>query len=469
MTNFIMSLSTDSGQKHPVELSESPFCHYTYSNLAKVLKYSEISDTKFLNFISDYLPEPSKLANGTPYRVLYHDLTKLVKKDSPCLEGRGYLVESNPVAGNLSLTAGYNVSVLHVGGDSNHSAPALMLKLLNVEDDKNEEILKQIDFVLQHEAMPFSTGLTLIAADAGYGKAKFASPLFAHKNLVGIIRMRSGVKVWSIYAGEKSKTGAPKIYAEKSYLNSQTVTKLFKGQKEPTVQKSICETPFDSECQYDSIMKNGRAVTVRILRWNNKMIRGGKETNMKDKPIDIVQVLVYDVKTKKLVFDRDMFLAVTGKRKAELNNKEVQESYRSRFDVEKKYRFCNNNLMMNKLQSPDVEHQKKWLRIVQLSYWLLCVGAKEIKTVGCKVWQKYLPENKNKGKDVVENNIVSVSQAQKSLAGVFYTFGIEAFLPQKCKKGKGREKGMTFTPRQRYPIVKKTKKTSKKEPQQQNI
>ena len=46
--------------------------------------------------------------------MLGHDLTKLAKPHFICLPNRGYVVKSNPVAQNLSLTAGYYVSVLHV-------------------------------------------------------------------------------------------------------------------------------------------------------------------------------------------------------------------------------------------------------------------------------------------------------------------------------------------------------------------
>ena len=112
MTNYVMGLCSSPNLRHPVEITCGAFCHYTYSNLTKVLSFWKLSDKVFLNFIKSYLPEEQFLSNGKAYRMLSHDLTKLLKPHSPSLPKRGYICESN--SSGLSLSAGYHVSVLHV-------------------------------------------------------------------------------------------------------------------------------------------------------------------------------------------------------------------------------------------------------------------------------------------------------------------------------------------------------------------
>jgi hypothetical protein len=453
-----MGLCSSLNVGHPVEITNSLFCHYTYSNLTKVLKFWKLKDSDFLKFIKSYLPAEQQLSNGKPYRMLSHDLTKLLKPHSVCLPNRGYVVESNPVAQNLSLSAGYYVSVLHVNDIEADYAPPILIKRLEVESDKNAEILSQIAFLMNHEEMPFKETISLLNGDSAYGKAAIIAPLYEYENLIGIVRMRTGMKIWKSYKGEQKGGGAPQIYGQKYYLREKDKEITDKKSGKQSSQLGINGIEEDQKDNYEMIMSNKRAVMVEIKRWNDMLLRGKGDAKMKDKPLDIVHVTIHDKQTSELVFNRPMYLAITGKKKQELTCVEAQKSYRKRFDVEKTYRFCNQNLLMNKLQSPEIAHQDTWLKIVQIAYWLLYVAKNEITEIDFQVWQKYLPMNKNISENVIGKIKVSLSQVQKSVHRLFYSFDKIPFLPQKCKKGKGRIEGTTFESRKTYPIVKKTKK-----------
>jgi hypothetical protein len=458
MSNYVMGLCSSPHLHHPVEITKSLFCNYTYSNLTKVLNFWKLSDDEFLKFIKNYLPAEQKLSNGKPYRMMSHDLTKLSKPHSNCLPNRGYVIESNPVAQNLSLTAGYYVSVLHVNDLEGDYAPPLLMKRLEVETDKNAEILAQIKFVMEHSDMPFKDMISLFNGDSAYGKAAIIAPMYEYENLIGILRMRSGMKIWTSYEGVQQGGGAPRIYGEKYYLRDtdKEITDIKSGKE--SIQLGINSLLEDEKDSYEMTMKNGREVVVEIKRWKNMLLRSKAEANMKDKPFDILHVTIRDKKTEELVFDRPMYLAITGKKKQEVTSLEAQRSYRKRFDAEKVYRFGNQNLLMNKLQSPVIEHQDTWLKIVQIAYWLLYVARNEITKIDFEVWQKYLPMNKNIGESVVGQIKLSLSQVQKSVHRLFCTFDKTLFLPQKCKKGKGRILGTKLVPRKSYPIVKKIRK-----------
>lgn len=181
---------------------------------------------------------------------------------------------------------------------------------------------------------------------------------------------------------------------------------------------------------------------------------------MKDKPLDVLRIRVLDIESRREVFERPLFLAVSGKRKSQVDSSLAQEQYRERYDVEPFYRFAKNQLLMDKLQTPNTQHLGSWLRIVQITSWLLFTARQEIGQICCPVWQKYLP--KNKAVQTQPQQPLTIAQTQRAINLLFSTFDPKAFMPIKCKKGKGRLKGQTFPQRARFNVVKKTKKSIRK-------
>jgi IS4 transposase len=55
------------------------------------------------------------------------------------------------------------------------------------------------------------------------------------------------------------------------------------------------------------------------------------------------------------------------------------QSFRQRFDIEHMFRFSKQRLLMMQFQTPDVEHEENWIRLVMLSYVQLW-AAKELAT-----------------------------------------------------------------------------------------
>ena len=95
-----------------------------------------------------------------------------------------------------------------------------------------------------------------------------------------------------------------------------------------------------------------------------------------------------------LPFGAELCLAVSGKRKDEVSTKEAQEHYRERYDVEPYYRFAKRSLLLDKLQTPEHDHLQHWVRIGQISTWMLFVARDET-VIDCQKWQKYLPKNQH--------------------------------------------------------------------------
>jgi len=262
--------------------------------------------------------------------------------------------------------------------------------------------------------------------------------------------------------------GATRIYGEKFYLTNASGWKTYrkKGVPYQVWQESLREQPADEHLEKESVFGNGRKVILDIRRWNNLLIRTKKGASMKDKPLDVLRVQVFDAESRQAVFDRPLFVAVSGKHKSQVDSALAQEQYRERYEVEPYYRFAKNQLLMDKLQTPDAEHLDLWLRIVQITSWLLFVARQEIGQIQCPVWQKYLP--KNKAAQDQAQPLMTIAQTQRAIHLLFRTFDPSPFLPLKCKKGKGRQKGLTFPQRTRFKVVKKIKKSIRKLKNQQN-
>jgi len=458
MTNFVMSLASSPSTQHPVELSASPFCHYHYSNLTKIFRYWHINESSFRAFIRPFIPAPRFSGEGLRYYALTHDVTKMLKAHSPCLEGRQFVPTSNNViASNRALGVGYPVSALHLGAGQAGWCPPLTLERLGPQDDANDVAVRQIESLLQDNTLPFGEELCLLRGDSAYGKASFLAPLYDLDNLVLIVRLRPGMKVWAPPPEDKPTGGARRIYGDKFYLTNTSGWKTYhkKGVPYKFWQEALCERPADEYLEKEAILGNGRKVVLDIRRWNSLLIRTKNGASMKDKPLDVLRIRVLDIESRREVFERPLFLAVSGKRKSLVDSSLAQEQYRERYDVEPYYRFAKNQLLMDKLQTPNAQHLDPWLRIVQITSWLLFTARAEIGQISCPVWQKYLPKNK-----AVQNNpkqIMTIAQAHRAIHLLFCTFDPTPFLPIKSKKGKGRQNGQTFTQRTRFKVVKKSK------------
>ena len=71
---------------------------------------------------------------------------------------------------------------------------------------------------MNQDEMPFKDMLTFFNGDSSYGKAAIIAPLHRYGKLVGILRMRGGMKVWTCHKGGQKDSGARRVYGKKYYL-----------------------------------------------------------------------------------------------------------------------------------------------------------------------------------------------------------------------------------------------------------
>jgi hypothetical protein len=291
-------------------------------------------------------------------------------------------------------------------------------------------------------------GANVNAADSSYGVAKYIGQVNGIGNLVNVIRLRHGNKV---FESEFQKTsGAPQIYGKQYYLIEESVWKEYR-KKEKTSRKyltSIYEKKADEFAEIEKVTKKGKRLKIELRRWGGMKMRTKRGNSMKEVEFEIVGIRVLEKETGKRVFNQDVFAAVVGAKREELKIEELAEVFYHRFDLEVTNRFLKQNLFLESYQTPELQHLDNWTLVVQEAMWLLWTASEEVENV-CEKWQKYSQPKAEKG------GRKTPSQTRKAIEGLILTFESEPYLPKKCKKGLGRKKGKRCEPRKQYKVVKK--------------
>ena len=193
------------------------------------------------------------------------------------------------------------------------------------------------------------------------------------------------------------------------------------------------------------------------------IIPGQNNRKMYDKPFNLIAIDIFDLTTGDKIFNKTMWLAVTGKRKNELTLTEIYHSYRLRFDIEFFFRFGKQKLLLDKYQTPDVEHQENWFIIVMLSYWLLYLSRYDGDII-INDWEKYLEKYKNQeSKEQKQSQVKSPTMTSRAMPGIISGFVNKYIIPKTRNNTSGRSSGEKQVHRERHSVVKKSKKVKKKQ------
>jgi hypothetical protein len=457
LANLVMALASFKEAHSVVELSKSPFYHYQYSSICDGIHglcSTEKDHDQVSKLLRQFWLETYPCSDGI-YRFT-SDTTPINKPHSPTLSHRSYIHVSNTIIdGNKPLGIGFRLSTLTLSGLLNWQLPLSMARVRN-DETASKRLLEQLSTLFEDRQLPFENApLVINRLDRAYGNAAYLSPAYQYANLVNITRFRNGQKIWR--KNIRTKTGGRNaIYdPDPYYLIAESRTKSFR-KKEMLYQKyqpSIFELEADEVAQIGQISPSGRRMILELSIWKNVLLRSKNGHTMSDKPLDIVCVKTLDAFTKAPIFQEVLFIGICGEKKDSLPLNETVSEYQQRYGIEPFFRFDKQNLFLESFKTPDIQHLDNWFLIVQMTNWLLYQVAQEAKQVSPK-WQQYLP------KEQIENPIIlSLAQAQKAAQSLFITFDTKPFLPQKCKKGKPRQKGQIQVPRNRYEVFRKKKKT----------
>lgn len=454
--NVVMSLASQPASS-VTELSLNPLFHYQYSSITDGISHLVHEPSSYESTAGSIRRTCLRYFEPQEMYLLQTDKTSLCKPHSPTLEERTMVhVPNQVIPGNKPLDIGYEYSFVNLHDPLGRWSLPLSARRIPLDKKPGQVAAEQVQQLWQEESLPFAQApLVVNGLDSGYTSPAYLDRVKQLLNLVSIVRLRQGTKVWEqAGAGEENGTGSKKTFGAKYYLQPQSQTKLFhnkpkEGGDYEVYQRSITEKEPDGEQRLHTSLRNGRQVEVRLRRWNGFIWRTKDHCPMEDKPFDILCVEVIDPGTGKPVFKDPMFLAAFGHKRKDLSSQDIYRDYVERYGIEPFFRFVKQKMFMQDFYTSMRDHLDNWMLVITLSVWLLFTARSDVKNQP-KKWQRYLPVEK-----AGPQQVLSMAQTYKAVLPLLLTFDQLPFLPHKSKPGPGRQKGMTQAPRKKYPYVKK--------------
>jgi hypothetical protein len=442
-----MALASYREAKSVAALSKSPVFRHQFSSVFKAIDGLAKNERELKRVRKLFKEQWLKYFPSRPRNYFQTDVVNIFRSYSPCLKARAFRHQANNViAGNKPLGIGYGLSLVNVADFESRWSLPFDLKRVGEGEDEIEVAAEQIKTICESEE--FVESLNVNAADSSYGVAKYIASVNGINNLVNIIRLRHGNKVFE--SDYQTTDGAPQIYGAQYYLTEESGWKEYQ-KKEKVYQKyqtSIYEKEPEELAEIEKVTRRGKRLKIELRRWSGMKMRTKRGNSMKEVEFEIVGIRVLNKETGERVFKQDVFVAVVGERRKELKIEEIAEVFYRRFDLEVTNRFLKQNLFLESYQTPEVQHLDNWTMLAQEAMWLLWSAAEEVENV-CEKWQKYSAPKGEKG------GRFTPSQTRKGLERLILTFEKEPYLPKKCKKGFGRKKGSQLEPRKQYKVVKK--------------
>jgi hypothetical protein len=450
---LVMALASCHDARSVVALSASPLFQHQYSSLTDAITHlagyeadRQLRRAQIQQFCLRHLPPRESYD-------LHSDGLSLFREHSPCLKERGYVHKANNVVpGNKPVGLGYQYSLVNLGVPESGWSLLFESQRVTPAEDLLTVSAAQMARLCADEKLPFHAAQVTNVADAQYGTPKYLAPTAQLPNLVNIVRLRHGRKV---YQEERvaGTGGAAQIYGTKFYLLEASDTKTYtvKGKPREVSRRALTEVTPTEETEIETVTSRGRPLRIRLRRWSGMKMRSQDGHNMKEVVADLVGVTVYDAVTGQRVFRHDLFLWVSGAGRERLSVAQIYEKFRHRWDLEVTNRFCKQKLLLDSYQTPELGHWENWVLIVTLSLWLLFCASGEVGSVRPK-WQQYSEPQEAKG------GRKTPAQTRKGAERLFLTFEKGLFEPKKVKKGVGRRKGEVQEKRVKVKVVKKGSK-----------
>jgi hypothetical protein len=452
--DLLDALAGNTGANSIAELSLSPLFPRSYNSIYKAIKASfntniqeennkveeqeekeEKEPNKLIRVVSELIDQPQQ----RPFYLFATDTTPHPRPYAKTLAERGYIYQPNTIKGNKPINIGHCYSILSIlpeKGTDSHAAWAVPLsgERVSLEQSGTDVASQQIQSVMSDSSLPWSENLCVLVGDTAYSERSFLCEQSKHKNLVVIARVRSNRIFYQspLVDVSKKKPGCKKKYGERFDLGDAETW------HEP-----------DETIQTQQTTCKGRLLNITILAWHQMLMRGTLVQKMYRHAFTLLRIHVTD-DTGNSVW-KPMWLIVIGDRHQEISPTVAYQSFRQRFDLEHMFRFSKQRLLMTEFQTPEIEHEENWIRLVMLSYVQLW-AARELARHLPRAWERYLKQSDDK--------IVTPSVVQRDFQRIISEIGKPGHSPKPRGNSNGRVTGQTQPKRSKHPVVKKQSKST---------
>jgi hypothetical protein len=419
--------------KSIVELSLNKFFNRQYSSITRAIngyycprkqkEKNEEARKNSRNKINNFLFESATERARDIYPFVI-DITGNIKKHSNKSPDRSHIY-SGSIAG---MSVGHYYSFICLK-DTDSWMPPVAIDRIPFGENKMEFSVSQITPILKK--LP-KDSIGLCIGDSAYSCNKFVQPLYKLEHVVTITRARSNKAIYKKYNDKKEGVGRKRQYGDKSSLN----------------KPDSLPTP-DSTEEFEEVLKKGGAQTVRLAVYEGYICRGSKDYKMSDVEINFVKVEILKENGERK-YDRDLWIEVIGKKKADISPINVYLYYKGRFDVEHLFKFGKSKLLMDKFESSDPKRDEDFMMFGAIAYHVLCKCSEILKECQIRPW-----ENKEK----VDLKSPSTIYRAASFSGIFDNI----YQDDLKKRGIPDERNIRkiFAKKENKPIMRKAKDPSK--------
>ena len=313
-----------------VELSLNKFFNRQYSSVTRAISgyyrsrnYKEANEevrknarNKIYNFLFESATERKR--DVYPFAI---DVTGNIKKHSSKSPDRSH-IHSGSIAG---MSIGHYYSFICLKDIDSWMLP-VAINRIPFGENKMQFSVSQIAPIFK-KVPKDSIGLCL--GDSAYSCNKFVQPLYRIDNVVTITRARSNKAIYKKYIDKKEGSGRKRHYGKKSKLNDP----------------DSLPAPNSAE-EFEEVLKNGSAQTVRLLIYEGYICRGSKDCKMSHVEVNFAKVEIVKENGRRK-YDRDLWIEVVGKKKDEISPRYIF-ALKSRFDIEHFLKFGKSKLLMDK-------------------------------------------------------------------------------------------------------------------------
>jgi len=436
LMDLLDALCSNDNARSVAELSLSPHFRRGYSALFKAIAHFDLNNSDLAHLAAPHLPAPQQ----RPFWLLATDVTPQPRPHSPTLADRGFVYKPTPIRGNKPITIGHQYSTVVLLPEKEvESGPAWVVPLSveRVSTDQDKELVgkEQLRELLNDPQMPFHGRLCVSVGDSSYSKPACLAAEREHRNLVSVTRVRSNRVFYRRYEAppdEPPRRGHPRWYGERFAL------------REP-------ETWGPPEERATVMLTNQRGQEYRaeLRAWHNLLMRGQrkpKKLPMHRYPFTLVCVQLYRADGTK-VYRRPLWFLIMGEHRADILVEDAYAAYDQRFDIEQGYRFCKQRLLLSGYQTPVVDHEQRWWRLVHLAYLQLWV-AREVAQRLARPWERYLPTMRDTAP-------LTPTLVQRDFTRIIREFGTPARPVKRRGYSPGRARGASQPARKRRSVVKK--------------
>ena len=410
---------------------------FTASNSRQAVAQRRQQAMERVEIIAEYLPAPSQ----RPFWLFGIDTTPGLRPFATRLADRGVVYHPNPAPGNQPIGIGHRYSVLALlpereVGEAPWVVPLSCERVPTNTTDRDVAV-GQVAGLLSNQRLPFADALTVEVVDSLYSRARYLHPVGGYANHVVVARLAANRTLYRVAPKDgPPRRGHPRWYGAPFKLDDERTW----------------GAPAE-ELQLEWRTSRGRVVQIVLQRWADLLMRGKRDAPMHTRPFDVIRCRAFDEEGT-LVFKRSLWLIVMGERRHEIGVHQCYDAYRQRFDLEHFFRFGKTHLLLDRYQTPDVEHEENWWELACLAATQLWLAAPLAAAVP-RPWERYLPTLNNRP-------IPGPTQVQRDFGRILRQFGTPAQSPEPRGKSPGRAKGWSPGVRAQQPVVFKNRSPPQK-------